>query len=221
MRYLHAEMEQHDGGGRHAAAAASPDEGVPSVALRHEPDPDADIHAAIRRGDHRNALTAIDEQFGDAIYRFVRNLVGADDLADDVYQTTLIEAYRDLASFGGRSSLRTWLFAIARHRCLDALKANRRRVARFESTADAPEVPDGRPAADERMSDSQVLAALERCLEELPAELRMVLLLRFQEGFGYDDIARITRLRNETLRARVSRAMPALRTCIEKTSGTL
>lgn len=215
MRYLQAEMEQHDGGGRHAEASASPDQGVPSIALPRE-DADADIRAVIARGDHRDALTRIDARFGDGVYRFVRNLMGADDLADDVYQTTLIEAYRDLASFGGKSSLRTWLFAIARHRCLDALKANRRRVARFESTADAPEVADARPAPDERMSDSQVLAALERCLEELPAEMRMVLLLRFQEGFSYDDIARITRLRNETLRARVSRAMPALRTCIEQ-----
>jgi len=201
-------MEHDDAIACHADAAASPDVGVSSV--------DADIRAAIVRGDHRAALTKIDERFGDAVFRFVRNLMGADDLADDVYQTTLIEAYRDLTSFGGRSSLRTWLFAIARHRCLDALKANRRRVARFESTADAPEVADARPTADERMSDSQVRAALEHCLAALAPELRMVLLLRFQEGFGYDDIARITRLRNETLRARISRAMPALRACIEK-----
>ena len=214
MGNLRAGMEHEDAIGRHAGAAASPDIGVPSVASMPA-DPDADIRDAISCGDHRAALTRIDERFGDAVYRFVRNLMGADDLADDVYQTTLIEAYRDLASFGGRSSLRTWLFSIARHRALDALKANRRRAARFDSSTETPEVADGRPSADERMSDSQVLAALERCLEDLPPELRMVLLLRFQEGFGYDDIARITRLRNETLRARVSRAMPALRACIE------
>lgn len=192
--------------------------GVPSTGagLSYERDDDAVILAAIRRDDLRAALTLIDQRFGAAVYRFVRNLVGADDLADDVYQTTLIEAYRDLPTFGGRSSLRTWLFSIARHRCLDALKASRRRAARFESTADAPEVADHGPRADQRMTDAQLLAALERCLEQVPPELRMVLLLRFQEGFGYDDIARITRLRNETLRARVSRAMPALRACIER-----
>lgn len=212
-------MEHDESFPRHTEAAASPDIGVPSVAASMscpDPDDDVEIRGAIRRGDLRDALTRIDGRFGTALYRFVRNLLGADDLSDDVYQSVLIEVYRDLPTFGGRSSLRTWLFSIARHRCLDALKANRRRAARFESTADAPEVADLGPRADDRMSDEQVLAALERCLDELPPELRMVLLLRFQEGFGYDDIARITRLRNETLRARVSRAMPALRTCIER-----
>lgn len=211
-------MQHDDAIPRHAETGASPDEGVASVATgsaRPSGEED-DIESAIRRGELRVALARIDERYGAALYRFVRNLMGADDVSDDVYQTVLIEAYRDLESFGGRSSLRTWLFSIARHRCLDALKANRRRAARFESTDDAPEVADLRPRVDERMSDEQVLAALARCLDQLPPELRMVLLLCFQEGFGYDDIARITRLRNETLRARVSRAMPALRACIER-----
>jgi RNA polymerase sigma-70 factor (ECF subfamily) len=203
---------------RHTEPGASPEMGVASVAAGSSRplDEDDDIESAVRRGELRVALTRIDERFGAALYRFVRNLMGADDVSDDVYQTVLIEAYRDLETFSGRSSLRTWLFSIARHRCLDALKADRRRAARFESTDELPEVADVRPGPDGRMSDEQVLSALARCLDELPPELRMVLLLRFQEGFGYDDIARITRLRNETLRARVSRAMPALRTCIER-----
>ncbi len=210
-------MEHDESCPRHTETPASPDIGVPSVVATSCPvDDDGEIRRAIARGDLRDALTRIDGRFGAGLYRFVRSLLGADDLSDDVYQSVLIEVYRDLPAFGGRSSLRTWLFSIARHRCLDALKANRRRAARFESTADAPEVADGRPRVDERMSDEQVLAALEHCLDQLPPELRMVLLLRFQEGFGYDDIARITRLRNETLRARVSRAKPALRTCIER-----
>lgn len=208
-------MQDDDSISRHSEASASPDISVPSVATGLSAMPD-EIDAAIARGEFREALTKIDERHGAALYRFVRNLTGSDHLSDDVYQTILVEVYRDLSTFGGRSSLRTWLFSVARHRCLDALKADRRRAARFESTESAPDVADVRPRADERMSDEQVLAALEHCLEQLPPELKMVLLLRFQEGFAYDDIARITRLRNDTLRARVSRAMPALRTCIER-----
>lgn len=224
MSYEHADMA-HDGGSeRHAGAAVSPDEGVVStIASPPTPRPvldgdpgEAEIRAAIARGAHRDALVKLDELHGAALYRFVRSLMGTDDRADDLYQTTMIAAYRDLASFEGRSSLRTWLFGIARHRCLDALKAERRHDARFTSSDEVSEVPASVPAPDQLLSDAALVEALARCLAKLAPELRMLLVLRFQEGFGYDDIARITQLRVEALRARVSRAMPVLRRCIEE-----
>lgn len=60
------------------------------------------------------------------------------------------------------------------------------------------------------------MAALGRCLDELTAETRMVLLMRFSEDMPYDDIARVCRVSAETLRARVSRALPILRRCVEQ-----
>lgn len=235
MRYETADMDREGESARHAAAPASPDEGVVSAIAPSGPTgpagpagpvlvavsataldaDDAAIHADLARGAYRVALDRIDAAHGDALYRFIRSMMGRDDRADDLYQVTMIAAFRDLATFGGRSSVRTWLFGIARHRCLDALKLERRHDARFAATDEVPEIADAGPGPDRVLTDGELLAALEQCLGRLPAEVRMVLVLRFQEGFAYDDIARITRLRVETLRARVSRAMPVLRRCIE------
>jgi RNA polymerase sigma factor (sigma-70 family) len=211
MRYGDAEMPIEEGEARHARPAASPHRDPTSG-------DDAAILAAVGGGDHRRALQLIDDHHGDAMYRYVRNLMGSDDLADDAYQATMLAAYRDLGSFAGRSAIRTWLFGIARHRCLDALKADRRRSARFTAGADATDAADAAPVADQQLSRSQLVAALERCLDELDPELRMIVLLRFDDGFGYDELERLTRLRAVTLRARVSRAMPVLRRCIEGAS---
>jgi len=175
-----------------------------------------ELAAAIERGDTRRAIALVDASYGEALYRFIRAMVRRAELADDVYQTTLVEAMRDLRGFAGRSSVRSWLFAIARHRCLDALKAARRRDARETSAEAQPEPIDPAPAADQRLSDAAVLAALEHCLGELAPEVRMVMLMRFSEGFGYDDIARICGARPDAVRARVCRAMPVLRACIER-----
>lgn len=60
------------------------------------------------------------------------------------------------------------------------------------------------------------MAALGRCLDELSAEIRMVLLMRFSEGMAYDEISRVCRASVETLRARVSRSLPVLRRCVEQ-----
>jgi RNA polymerase sigma-70 factor (ECF subfamily) len=202
---------------RHIPSAPSPvHHGLPSPEAEPEPAARDELAAAIARHDDRRAIALIDASHGAALYRFIRTMVGRDDVADDLYQMTLVEAYRDLHAFGGRSSVRSWLFAIARHRCLDTLKMAKRRDARFTSVEQLPEPADPAPAVDQRLSDSQLVAALAHCLDELAPELRMVLVMRFTEGFAYDDIARICGVRADVVRARVCRAMPVLRRCIEQ-----
>lgn len=83
---------------------------------------DGDIQAALRANDMRRALTLMMNRYGDEVYRFAYALTHSEHLADEVRQQVFVEVYRDLASFGGRASLRAWVFGITRHRCLDATK---------------------------------------------------------------------------------------------------
>jgi DNA-directed RNA polymerase specialized sigma24 family protein len=57
--------------------------------------------------------------------------------------------------------------------------------------------------------------ALRRCLGELSPHVRTAVLLRFQEGFSYEEMARAVRERAPALQARVARALPVLRRCLE------
>jgi RNA polymerase sigma factor (sigma-70 family) len=207
------QMEPETKFARHAAPPPSP-KADDLLHGRH-----GELGAALRAKDRAAAIRLIDELYGDGLYRFIHAMARKDDLADDLYQTTLLEAFRDLATFAERSALRTWLYGIARHRCLDALKADRRRDARFtteSALAASSEATDGAPSAMERLGQAELVAALGRCLDELSAETRMVLLMRFSEGMAYDEIARVCRASAETLRARVSRALPVLRRCVEQ-----
>jgi RNA polymerase sigma-70 factor (ECF subfamily) len=61
--------------------------------------------------------------------------------------------------------------------------------------------------------------ALLTCLEELREEVRTVLLLRFQQGFTFEELAVVCRERPGTLQAKVTRALPMLRACIENRTG--
>ena len=204
-------MEPGEKIARHAAPGASPKGDDPDGGA----DKAARLAAAIGGGDRAAALTLIDELYGEGLFRFIHAMVRKDDVADDVYQTTLLEAFRDLGTFGERSALRTWLYGIARHRCLDALKIGKRRQGRFAQEGELPEQADAAPSAIERMGHAELLAALGECLDELAPETRMVLLMRFSEGMAYDEIARVCRASVETMRARVSRALQLLRRCVE------
>jgi RNA polymerase sigma factor (sigma-70 family) len=215
---------------RHNDAAASPQlHGLPRPSV--DPQAAAELHAAIDRGDGARALTLIDALFGDALFRFIYAMVRSQDRADDVYQTTLLEVFRDLPTLRARDTLRPWLFSVARHRCLDALKVARRRDARFvpvdelpaaaraEAGAGADAGIDAGSDAQQQLTAAQLVAALDQCLDQLAAEVRMVLMMRFAEGFSYEEIARVSRVGVEAARARVSRALPVLRRCIERTGA--
>lgn len=184
-------------------------------------DDDEGVVRLVRVGKRDGALRILMDRYGAPLYRYCREALRDEALADDVHQRVFIEAHRDLAKFAGRSSLRTWLFAIARHRVLDATKSRRRAQAHLEDDETA-DIPDPRPTPDQRIDDARLREALANCLDELGEHVRSVVLLRYQQGFSFEEMADICDDKAGTLQARVTRALPKLRTCIEtKTGGSL
>ena len=172
----------------------------------------------VAHGDMTGALRRLMQRHGGAVYRYCREELRDATLADDVHQQVFIQAFRDLGRFSRRSTLKTWLFAIARHRVLDAAKSRRRAQAHVESD-DATAVADPRPPAGERIDDVRLCEALVQCMERLPAHVRTALLLRFQQGFTFEDMAEMCGEKPGTLQAQVTRALPVLRDCIEHRTG--
>jgi RNA polymerase sigma-70 factor (ECF subfamily) len=184
-----------------------------SEETRHVPEESA--KEALGRGDHAEALTLLMDAYGDAIYRFCRQMVSDAELAEDVHQLTFVQAYEALDRFGGRSSLRSWLYGIARHRCLDALKSQRRRLRLVRPVADLPETLDKSTDPETHALERGLQDGVERCLESLDPRQRMAVLLRFQNGLTYPEMAEACGERPATLQARVTRALPTLRHCLE------
>jgi RNA polymerase sigma-70 factor (ECF subfamily) len=170
--------------------------------------------AAVAAGDYRTAVQLLMRHYGAAIYSFCCKNMRDPALAEDVLQDTFTQAYRDLGSWGQRSSLKSWVFSIASHRCLDAIKARKRREARFGS-ADALSVASSEPDAATQLAGHERARALEACLDRLAPEIKMAVLLRYQEEMPYEEIRDKIHEKADTLRARVVRALPALRRCLE------
>ena len=164
------------------------------------------------------ALRRLMQRHGTPVYRYCREALRDATLADDVQQQVFIEAYRDLPRFHGRSSLRTWLFAIARHRVLDAAKSRKRAHSHVDAD-DATGIADPRPTPGEAIDDRRLREALAHCLGQLREPIQAALLLRFQQGFTFEDMAEVCHEKPGTLQAKVTRALPVLRTCIEHRTG--
>ena len=181
-------------------------------------DPDQDIIALIQRRDRAAALTSLMRRHGVAVYRYCREELHDRTLADDVHQQIFIQAHRDLERFAARSTLRTWLFAIARHRVLDAAKSRRRAQAHIEED-DTADTPDPSPPPGERLDEARLQHALIECLRTLGEHVRGTLVLRYQQGFTFEELGAVFDEKPGTLQARVTRALPVLRACIEARTG--
>jgi RNA polymerase sigma factor (sigma-70 family) len=181
---------------------------------------EGEILSALARGDRDAALRLLMREYGTPVWRYCRRMVGDGDLADEAHQMTFVQAHEGLPRFAGRSSLRTWLFGIAHHRCLDALKISRRRAARFTPLDGLPEPPAPVATAEDRLTAAARVRTLGRCLGELAPHVRAAVLLRFQQGITYEEMARLEGERAPTLQARVARALPVLRRCLERKEAT-
>jgi RNA polymerase sigma-70 factor (ECF subfamily) len=181
-------------------------------------DPDSDVLDLVAKGDMTGALRLLMNRYGTAVYRFCREALRDATLAEDVQQQVFIQSFRDLPRFRRQASVRTWLFAIAHHRVLDAVKARNRQKARIEPGEPA-EVPDSHPSPGDRIDDARLRAALVTCLEELPENVQTALLLRFQQGFTFEEMAKVCGKKSGTLQAQVMRALPDLRDCIKRCTG--
>ena len=181
-------------------------------------DPDRDVLRLVRGGDITAALRRLMQRHGASVYRYCRMALCDATLADDVHQQVFLAAFRDLPSFRGRSTARTWLFAIARHRVLDAARARTRAQAHINE-AEPVDAPDPRPSAEQAIDDLRLREALIASLTELDDHARTAVLLRYQQGFTFEQMAEVCREAPATLRARVVRALPLLRARIESLIG--
>jgi RNA polymerase sigma-70 factor, ECF subfamily len=179
-------------------------------------DDEQQIHEALARHEWDVALTALMDAYGRRVYRYCLRMVKDADLAEDVLQETFVRAHQSLRSFRADSSLRTWLYAIAHNRCLDALKAERRRSQWIEPTDDPVESPDIAPGPEFQMRATEQAAALRRCLDRLSTPVKAAVLARHQEGMTYLEMSVALGARPAALERKVARALPVLRRCLER-----
>jgi RNA polymerase sigma-70 factor (TIGR02960 family) len=176
---------------------------------------EADLVAAARRGDEA-AFEALVTAYQSRLHAYCYRMLGSVHDADDALQETLLAAWRGLAGFEGRSSLRSWLYRIATHVCLRLAAGRRRRVlspAHGPARTDVhdlgdpvtepiwlepyPESGPGLPASQDTDPEARyaeretVELAFVAALQYLPPAQRAVLILREVLQFSAAEVAQV------------------------------
>lgn len=120
------------------------------------------------------------------LYWHIRRLVIVHDDADDILQNVFIKVWRALPDFRREASLFTWMYRIATNECLTFLKQkNRKRLFSFEELKQEPESQ----ADDPLFTGDMVQRKLQKAMERLPPQQRLVFTLKYLEGKKYEEIS--------------------------------
>ena len=147
------------------------------------------------------ALEAVYEAYGAALLAYLTRLVGADE-AEDVLQRTLLDAWRHANRYELGHRFNSWLFTIAHHRAVDAIRRRRDPAVDVDSIRDLVG-EDGRDTAERYARAAEVRAALR----QLPEHERSVLAMAYFADLTQRDIAARLHVPLGTVKARASRGM--------------
>ena len=163
------------------------------------------------------------------LFNVIYQWVGDYDDAADLTVETFASAFKAREQFRGDSKAYTWLYRIAHNHCINRFKQRDRQREMEGGSLDAGiggedaegETSVTREVADWSLSPSHLLeqkelrAQIERAVESLAPEYKVVLVLREMEGLAYGEIAEVTGLTLEAVKTRLNRARAMVRQRVE------
>jgi RNA polymerase sigma factor (sigma-70 family) len=151
--------------------------------------------------------TAVAE-FQAPLTRYAARLVGDPDRARDVVQDTFVKLMSQ-APEALNGHLAEWLFTVCRHRALDIMRKEGR-MKRFEE-GQAERVSADEPRPSRAIESAEIQETVLRLIDRLPPHQQEVIRLKFQNGFSYKEISRITALSVSNVGVLIHHAVHRLR----------
>lgn len=156
------------------------------------------LMARISRGDEL-AFRALYARHNLRIHRFLGRMLRNAAAAEDVLSEVFLDAWRQANRFEGRSSVNTWLCAIARNKALEYL----RKYPIAAEHGEMPEMADSSDTPEVVAQKSDKKALLRQCVEKLGAEHRDVVELVYYHEKSIEDVAEILQIPLNTVKTRM------------------
>jgi RNA polymerase sigma-70 factor (ECF subfamily) len=158
-------------------------------------------------------LARIYEEHFDFVWRSAHRLGVPDSAVDDVVQEVFIVVHRQLSSFEGRSSMKTWLFGILRNL---VLRQRRSWARRREEALEESLVAADAATADEHLAEREARRVLHALLAGLDDDKRAVFVLAELEQMSAPEIAEATGLKLNTVYSRLRLARAEMEKALER-----
>jgi RNA polymerase sigma-70 factor (ECF subfamily) len=177
---------------------------------------DAELLTRYTAGDE-DAFRELVNRYRNSLYAFLRQFLNRQDLVEDVFQETFLQLFSSRASFDTSRPLRPWLFTIAANKAKDALrKWQRTSAVQIGTMADSQElsfddmlntVTADNTMPYEELQRNETAARVGHIVEEMPENLREILILAYFQRFSYKQMAEILGIPIGTVKSRLHTAV--------------
>jgi RNA polymerase sigma-70 factor, ECF subfamily len=161
--------------------------------------------------EHLKYMSSIDKDsfrelmhtYGQEVWNYAYFMTKRSHMADDVTQEVFLSVYKNIGSFRGQSSLKTWLFSITRNTAVNYMRS-----AFFRKVTLTGFLPGGKsvPSAEKEALVQEELHDIWRVVMKLPIKLREVLILDAKYEMTAKEIAELLGISQGTVKSRLSRA---------------
>jgi RNA polymerase sigma-70 factor (ECF subfamily) len=216
--FFHKPRNQHGrstlGTGRHRLVS-QPRQTIDFAAVES----DDELLLLFRSGETA-AFGELVRRFQRELYAYLRRYLGHEALAEDVFQNTFLQVYQKASQFEDGRKIRPWLYAIATHQAIDALRRQNRRVTvSLDQITSSAEGEVGAWSETLAAAEAEPLAGLElseqrqrvrSAIEALPEHLKVTIILAYYQGLKYREIADILEIPVGTVKSRLHAALAKL-----------
>ncbi|MFT7835905.1 RNA polymerase sigma factor [Saccharothrix sp. BKS2] len=176
---------------------------------------DEQLMAAVAGGD-QEALRELYEQHAAGMLRLLRRLTSDASAADEILQESWLAVWQSAAGFRGESSVRGWLYGVARRQAHNRL---RKALPPQVELDDAADVPDTAPGVEDQVLGLAERRALATAVGALPEHLREVLVLVLAEEMSYQEVSAALGIPVGTVKSRMSHARRRLADALAPVRG--
>jgi len=174
-----------------------------------------------QRGD-LDAFNRLVLAYQEVLFNAALRILGDEDLAADATQEAFLSAFRAITAYRG-GSFKAWLLRTVTNACYDELRRRKRRpttpLEPDDAEGDEIESPrwlaDPSASPEEQLDQAELEHAIQHCLDALPADFRVVVVLADIQGLDYSEVARAVRVPLGTIKSRLARARLRLRECLQ------
>ena len=181
---------------------------------------DEDLLNYFRQGQ-TEAFGALVRRYERELYGYLRRYLGDAELAEDVFQNTFLQLYTKAGQYEPGRPVRPWLYTIATHQAIDALRRNSRHQV-LSLDQNRKELPNGEirsllelletrgPGTVEQVQGEERRDRVRASVDHLPDFLKQVLVLAYYQGLKYREIADILGIPVGTVKSRLHAALVKL-----------
>lgn len=162
---------------------------------------------------NQNEFVLLITPFKDKVFRLAKRLLVSTEEAEDATQEVLVKLWHKNSSLGGYNSVEAFAMTMTKNYCLDQLKSKRAgNISLVHSN-----YTDNSAGLDKMTEDLDSLNWVEKIINQLPEQQRLIIQMREIEHYEFEEIAKILEMKETAVRVALSRGRKTIREFMLKT----